>query len=229
MRSSGLANSQQGRSGARRLLVVASVGESLIGAGALSWIRLRGLGLEVGALVVGSSAGLGAACLLVLANYFLINAAPPVEPVQAIRRFYQETLQPLFAEATLFDVIGISLAAGVGEELLFRGAIQGEFGLGIASVLFGLAHIGGRRSIVFGVWVMVMGGVLGSLVPLTGGLLGAVVAHAVYDGVAISYTRWAVPDLARDCVKLEEVAGSRSGSPGATGDSTGSSGDEDGS
>jgi len=79
------------------------------------------------------------------------------------------------------------------------------------------------------VWVMVMGGVLGILVPLTGGLLGAIVAHAVYDGVAISYMRWAVPDLARDCAKLEEVAGSRFGSQGAMGDSTGSSGDEDGS
>lgn len=209
--------------------MVAFVAEGLIGAGALFWIRLRGLGLEVGAVVAGFSAGLVAACLLVLANYFLINAAPPVEPVQAIRRYYRETLQPLFAEATLLDVIGISLAAGVGEELLFRGAIQGEFGLGFASVLFGLAHVGGRRSIVFGVWVMVMGGVLGILVPLTGGLLGAIVAHAVYDGVAISYMRWAVPDLARDCAKLEEVAGSRFGSQGAMGDSTGSSGDEDGS
>ena len=65
-------------------------------------------------------------------------------------------------------------------------------GLAAASLLFGVAHVGGRASIVFGVWVTLMGTVLGKLVDVTNGLLAPIVAHAVYDALAISYIRWDV-------------------------------------
>ena len=68
--------------------------------------------------------------------------------------------------------------------------MQSEFGMVVASVLFGLAHIGGRSSVVFGLWVVVMGFGLGWLAHATGGLLAPVVAHAAYDAAAISYIRW---------------------------------------
>jgi hypothetical protein len=83
----------------------------------------------------------------------------------------------------------VSLAAGLGEELLFRGAVQAEFGVVVASLLFGLAHVGGRDSFVFGVWVAVMGFGLGGLAYVGGGLLAPVVAHVVYDAAAIGYIR----------------------------------------
>jgi uncharacterized protein len=44
-----------------------------------------------------------------------------------------------------FDTVGewfvLALAAGVGEELLFRGALQPVFGLGFTAVLFAIAHV----------------------------------------------------------------------------------------
>ena len=174
-----------------RLLVVALAGEGLLTAVALAWIRLRRLGVEAGDPVTGLTLGLGAAVLLVLVNYVVLRLAP-AHPTSAGGSvvWYRETLRPLFATVRPFEIVGVSLAAGVGEELLFRGAVQAEFGLAAASVLFGLAHIGGRSSVMFGLWVAVMGFGLGGLAHEAGGLLAPMVAHAVYDAIAISYIRW---------------------------------------
>ncbi len=175
---------------ASRLLVVALAGEGLLAGVALVWIRLRGLGVGAGDPVTGLWMGLGAAVLMGLVNYAVLRLAPTIQPVRAIRRLYRETLRPLFATVRPLEIVGVSLAAGVGEELLFRGAVQGEFGVVVASVLFGLAHIGGRSSVVFGLWVAVMGFGLGGLAHAAGGLLAPMVAHAAYDAVAISFIRW---------------------------------------
>ena len=175
---------------AGRLLLVALAGEGLLAGLALVWIRLRELDVATGDPVAGLGLGLGAAAGLAGVNYVVLRVAPPVQPVRAIRRLYRETLRPLFATLGPFEIAGVSLAAGVGEELLFRGAVQAEFGVGVASVLFGLAHVGGRSSAVFGLWVVVMGFGLGGLAHVAGGLLAPIVAHAVYDAVAISYIRW---------------------------------------
>ena len=174
----------------KHLLVVALAGEGLLTGVALAWIRLRALPVEVGDPVAGLGLGVGAAVPLALINYAVLRLAPPIQPVRAIRRLYRETLRPLFATVRPLEIVGISLAAGVGEELLFRGAVQAEFGLVVASALFGLAHIGGRSSVVFGLWVAVMGFGLGGLAHAAGGLLAPIVAHAAYDAVAISFIRW---------------------------------------
>ena len=179
------------RMSASRLLVVALAGEGLLAGVSLAWIRLRGLAVEAGDAPTGLGLGLGAAALLALVNYAVLRLAPPIQPVRAIRRLYRETLRPVFATVRPLEVAGVSLAAGVGEELLFRGVVQAEFGLVVASVLFGLAHIGGRSSVIFGLWVAVMGLGLGGLAHLADGLLAPIVAHAAYDAMAISYIRWA--------------------------------------
>ena len=174
----------------RRFLVVALAGEGLLAGVGLAWMRLRGFPIGTGDPVAGMGLGLGAAVVLAGVNYAVLHLAPPIRPVRAIRRLYRETLRPLFARARPLDIAVVSLAAGVGEELLFRGAMQAEFGLVVASVVFGLAHIGGRSSVAFGIWVIVMGLGLGELAHVAGGLLAPVVAHVAYDAVAISYIRW---------------------------------------
>ena len=175
---------------ASRLLVVALAGEGLLTGVALAWIRLRGLGVEVGNTVAGLGWGLGAAVVLALVNYAVLRLVPAIQPVRAIRCLYREMLRPMFATVRPLEIVAVSLAAGVGEELLFRGAVQVEFGWVVASVLFGLAHIGGRSSVVFGLWVVVMGFGLGGLAHVAGGVLAPIVAHAAYDAMAISYIRW---------------------------------------
>lgn len=172
-----------------RLVVVAVVGETVLALVALVWIWARELPFEVGDPVRGIGLGVGAAALLAVVNYGVLRFAPPVAPVRALRRLYGETLRPVFAAASGFDMAAVSVAAGIGEELLFRGAAQAEFGLMVASVLFGLAHVGGRDSLAFGVWVAMMGFGLGGLAHVGGGLMAPVVAHVLYDAAAIGYIR----------------------------------------
>jgi membrane protease YdiL (CAAX protease family) len=168
-----------------RLVVVAVAGETVLALVAVVWIWTRGLPVEVGDPARGLVLGLGAAALLAAVNYGVLRFAP----VRALRRLYVETLRPVFAAASGFDTAAVSLAAGLGEELLFRGAVQAEFGVVVAGLLFGLAHVGGRDSLVFGAWVAVMGLGLGGLAHVGGGLLAPVVAHVVYDAAAIGYIR----------------------------------------
>ena len=44
----------------------------------------------------------------------------------------------------------------------------------------------------FGVWVVLMGAMLGTLVIWTDGLLAPIGAHAAYDVGALAYIRWGI-------------------------------------
>ena len=123
----------------------------------------------------------------------MLCGAPSLQPVTAIRRLYRDSLKPVFGGVGVVDVAVISVAAGIGEELVFRGVLQAEIGLVLASLIFGVLHTEGTGTLVFGAWVAVMGGVLGGLAIWTEGLLAPMMAHALYDAAALAYIRW-VPD-----------------------------------
>jgi membrane protease YdiL (CAAX protease family) len=133
--------------------------------------------------------GLVAAAALGLTNYYLLTRAPANRIVSGIRSVYRETIVPLFGQVGPVSAIAIGAAAGVGEEWLFRGILQPVIGLVTTSLLFGLAHVGGIRMLPFGIWATGMGLVMGSLVVATGGLTAAIVAHGVYDMLALAYLR----------------------------------------
>jgi len=94
---------------------------------------------------------------------------------------------PTFSVLGSWQIVVVSVAAGVGEELFFRGWLQPVFGLTAASVAFGLAHVAGSRMLAFGVWAAGMGVVMGGLALATGGILAPVTAHACYDVLAFHY------------------------------------------
>lgn len=180
------------RSTAGELLRLALAGELLLVLLAFGWARYRGLSLSVGdgPWMRDAVAGLLAAVAFAVVNYWLLCHAPSVRAVRALRRVYRDLFKPLFAEIGVREVVVIGLAAGIGEELLFRGALQPEIGLLPASLVFGALHMGGRGTLVFGCWVAVMGAALGWLAAATGGLLAPVVAHALYDAAALVHIRW---------------------------------------
>ena len=62
-------------------------------------------------------------------------------------------------------------------------------GLVVASIVFGFAHVGNRSMIAFGVWATGMGLLLGGVALTTGGLIAPMVAHGVYDILALEYIR----------------------------------------
>ncbi len=116
----------------------------------------------------------------------------PTGPLRRLNDLVGKLLTELFADSSLFDLALISLAAGVGEELLFRGFLQPlaadylgpTAALVIVSVLFGLAH---ALTKTYAILATVVGFYLGWLWLAFDNLLVPIVAHAAYDFVALVY------------------------------------------
>lgn len=105
-------------------------------------------------------------------------------------------LQSLFHRRSIHWAIPLSILAGVGEELLFRGVIQTAltdwFNATIAiiatALLFGLAHAISRAYFIM---ATLMGVYMGLVFLWSGNLLLPILIHALYDWLAISYyLRW---------------------------------------
>jgi len=80
----------------------------------------------------------------------------------------------------------VSVFSGVGEETFFRGAIQQEFGIVAASLVFGLIHVGPeRRYLVWTVWAVLAGFLFGVLYNVTGGLLAPILAHSTHNAATL--------------------------------------------
>lgn len=181
--------------GAAQIVLFAFLGEGALLLAGLGWILLRDLPLTWGEPVPAMVAGLAGAGTLAIAQYAILRHAPPIAPVRSLRRLHQQLLVPMFRHSRLAEIVAISILAGVGEEMLFRGAMQPEWGLLTASLVFGACHVGNRLTVPLGIWAACTGLLLGWLAMITGGLLAPLVAHITYDAIALGYLRWG-PDLA---------------------------------
>ena len=140
--------------------------------------------------------GTGAAATVPLLLGLWICIRWPFGPLRRIKGISEEFIRPLFRACTVVDLALISLVAGLGEEMLFRGVVQGVsdrwlgvgWGLLIGSVLFGLVHL---ITPTYAVLATLCGVYFGVLVMLTDNLLAVIVPHALYDFVALLYiVRW---------------------------------------
>jgi hypothetical protein len=87
-------------------------------------------------------------------------------------------------------VLVLAVLSAVGEEMLFRGLLQPYVGLGLQAVLFGLLHqMPGPSRWVWVAWAALVGFGLGAIFELTGSLAGPVVAHAVVNGMNLSFLK----------------------------------------
>jgi len=174
----------------RRLLPIVVLGEGilLVVAWLLAW--LLGLRLPFEHHVAGVAWGAGAAVVLGVVNLASLRSRSNRWPGDALRHVCRIVVRPLFEHVTLWHILAISTVAGVAEEFLFRGVLQPLVGLPLASVVFGAVHVGGRGFIGYGVWAACIGALFGGLMMITGGLLAPIVAHAVYDALALAYVRY---------------------------------------
>ena len=92
--------------------------------------------------------------------------------------------EELLAPVTRLRVVTVALASGLGEEILFRGAVLPSFGVVASSVVFGLLH-GGRGMLGWTLFAIVAGFVFGGLAVWTGGVLAPAVAHVVINGTQL--------------------------------------------
>jgi len=118
------------------------------------------------------------------------------QPLRSVKDQVTEMLGRYLQDATAGQLLLIACFAGVGEELLFRGLLQAGLAellpapwalvgsLIIASVLFGLCHY---LSHTYFVLATLAGLYFGLLMLLSGSVLPAMIAHALYDFVALVY------------------------------------------
>jgi uncharacterized protein len=178
----------------RRFLPIVALGEAILLAVALAlawWIRVP---LAPGPPVAGVAWGAAAAVALGAVNLACLRARGNRWPGGALRHVCRLIVRPLFEHVQVWHILVISALAGVAEEVLFRGVLQPLVGLTVASVVFGVVHVGGRSFIGYGVWAACIGALFGWLMVATGGLLAPIVAHAVYDALALAYVRFGADD-----------------------------------
>lgn len=98
------------------------------------------------------------------------------------KNFFASLFKPL--KLTNGQIVFISICAGVGEELLFRGAIQPLLGIWITAILFVLIH--GYLNpfnlplTYYGIYMVLVIGVMGLMTEHLG-ILTAMIAHTLID------------------------------------------------
>lgn len=130
----------------------------------------------------------------------VLTALVPWRPLVELRELVQAKLAPFFRGMPSWALFLIALGAGLGEEWLFRGfGIQGVgwllpdvwsplmvqwTAILIVALIFGGLH---ALTPMYFLLTFVMGIYFGYLVLLTESLLPAVVAHGLYDYIALLY------------------------------------------
>jgi membrane protease YdiL (CAAX protease family) len=174
------------------LAVVALAVGALVGYSPLQTIELswRALPDHLGAMLW------GAAATLPMVPVLLLVEKAPLRPLRRLRNLVRRWIAPYFAGESVGGLALISASAGVGEEMLFRGLIQAGVaawiggscgvwvGLATGSLAFGLAH---SISLTYVILATLIGAYLGWVFWASGHLLAPIVAHGLYDFLALFY------------------------------------------
>ena len=166
---------------------------------ALALIAARLLGTPLAPMLKSSPVGLAAgvaATAPLAALLFLLMRSTNVSVV----KFRNDQLDFLFEigfRLTPLRILAISLAAGVSEELVFRGVAQSWThvhhgaiaALILPNIVFGLLH---ARNAIYATVAGLVGLYLGALFLITGDLVAPIVTHAIYDYVALDFARRAL-------------------------------------
>ncbi len=133
--------------------------------------------------------GLIATGPLLLGLAWMLTSTFP--PVRGLVDLVNEQIGPLVSRCTFLELGCLAAVAGISEEVLFRGVVQpalsariSEIGaLVVASIIFGLVHAASR---VYAIFAAIMGLYLGALFLLQNSLVPPILAHGLYDFVALS-------------------------------------------
>lgn len=129
---------------------------------------------------LGLPLGAATACATVLLGLLAYRLIP------ALRALADEVAPQLIDGARTGDLLLLAFLSGVGEEALFRGALQPLIGLVPAALLFGLLHVGpGRRYLIWTASAVLAGLLFGALYGATGGILAPATAHALHNAAML--------------------------------------------
>ena len=174
---------QPGPPARRSFFPVASAFYLVLAVAGLIWLGFQRGRLGVELFVVPESPWIDLAGGLLL-GLLLLLFWWGLRVVSARARELERQLAKLVAPLSAGEAAALALVSALAEELFFRGALQGAIGLLPAALVFGLLHTGpGKEYRVWGLFALVAGLAFGQLVAWRGALGGAVVAHALVNGV----------------------------------------------
>ncbi len=154
--------------------------------------------LNVAKLIHGAKWGVVA--LVPMLGYLILFHFWKPSFYQPIQETVDRRIRPMFSNATVIEMLIISILAGIGEELFFRWSLQGgvatllepaigspfAFGMGLflASAGFGLCH---WVNSTYAVVTFLVGLYLGGVMIWTGTWIAPAIAHSIFDFVALIY------------------------------------------
>ena len=153
----------------------------------------------------------GATLPLLGVAYFLTSrVGRRIAPLEKIYTRVKELMGTPIRGMSLLELFLLAGAAGVGEEVLFRGALQSLIGLRTTSLIFALCH---AVTIAYFALALLMSIYLGWLFKETGNLLVPILVHWIYDSFALYFLRRRFDEDAASEAKGEEPQESGSAQP----------------
>ena len=98
-----------------------------------------------------------------------------------------ESLAKHYSGGSIVQALAGGITAALGEELFFRGFIQGEWGIIAGSIVFGLAHLGKKDIRIVSYWSFIHGLLFGLAYYVTGNLFVPMMAHGLFDLGGVVY------------------------------------------
>jgi membrane protease YdiL (CAAX protease family) len=148
--------------------------------GLLAWGLAAAFDLDLASATFGGPEALSAplsAAAGAAAGLLCVALSRPLLHARAMAAFRTE-LRAALGRPGPYAIGVLAATSAVGEELLFRGALQGLLGLWPTVLIFGLLHGGGApRLLGWTLFALVAGVALGLLASWTGSLLAPTVMH----------------------------------------------------
>lgn len=184
----------------RIVLIAALVSEGVMLLLTLLWSHFRGVGIELSFSSSALLGGLKATGPLLVFNFGVFVILINRSRYSIYREFFNEIIVPLCGNLNFVTIAFVALAAGIGEEFMFRALINTELsgllgtipGVIIGSFLFAYVHFIG---IAIRFWPIVLfyflfGLYFSYLYLMDENILIVVIAHAGYNFVAMNYVRY---------------------------------------
>lgn len=148
---------------------------------------------------------IGIIATLPLAGFLWWFSNTTLEHFASFRKSQIKFFSEIGFEFTPSRIALMAICAGITEELLFRGLLQSWIAgfapmfaaIILSNVAFGMLHM---RTVLYAIIAGLVGAYLGVLFAATGNLIAPMAAHALYDAVALEYTRRAVVQYKSDGV-----------------------------
>ncbi|MCK5750944.1 MAG: CPBP family intramembrane metalloprotease [Oricola sp.] len=180
-----------------RAFLVVILGTVVLGFAAYGVSFILGVPLEEALHPSLRDFAVGIIATIPLAGFLWWFSNTTLEHFAAFRRSQIKFFAEIGFEFTPSRIALMAVAAGISEELFFRGVLQTWIGgfapavvaIVLSNVVFGMLHM---RTALYAIIAGLVGVYLGVLYAVVDNLIAPMAAHALYDALALEYTRRAV-------------------------------------